>query len=203
MTSYPALHAGKNTFMLVVIFLRLLGSLVVEFTTFFSPQPQIHQSKDIQAARIQMTQGLLLVRFLNHLLVSKRTFQLTTCCKMSKTTVRKWIMVPQTWNFTLEATFLYQMLHQTKYYERIFILGLFWSLKFAFFFPVSSSVIIKMSLEMRLIQSGFSWGKTGVGSGENHILVIVVIISVGAFTTIVVVVGAFLCTRRTNNHQKK
>ncbi|XP_037550385.1 neogenin 1a [Nematolebias whitei] len=50
---------------------------------------------------------------------------------------------------------------------------------------------------------GTPLGKTGVGSGENHILVIVVIISVGAFTTIVVVVGAFLCTRRTTSHQKK
>uniref|UniRef100_A0A3Q3VVC7 Uncharacterized protein n=1 Tax=Mola mola TaxID=94237 RepID=A0A3Q3VVC7_MOLML len=38
---------------------------------------------------------------------------------------------------------------------------------------------------------------------ENHILVIVIIISVGAFTIIVVVVGAFLCTRRTTSHQKK
>ncbi|XP_024152170.1 neogenin 1a isoform X8 [Oryzias melastigma] len=43
----------------------------------------------------------------------------------------------------------------------------------------------------------------GVGSGENHILVIVIIVSVGAFTIIVVVVGAFLCTRRTTSHQKK
>ena len=41
------------------------------------------------------------------------------------------------------------------------------------------------------------------GSGDNHILVIVIIISVGAFTIIVVVVGAFLCTRRTTSHQKK
>uniref|UniRef100_A0A3B3BJN3 Neogenin 1b n=1 Tax=Oryzias melastigma TaxID=30732 RepID=A0A3B3BJN3_ORYME len=39
--------------------------------------------------------------------------------------------------------------------------------------------------------------------GENHILVIVIIVSVGAFTIIVVVVGAFLCTRRTTSHQKK
>jgi hypothetical protein len=47
-------------------------------------------------------------------------------------------------------------------------------------------------------------GKPGItGSGDNHILVIVVIISVGAFTIIVVVVGAFLCTRRTTSHQKK
>lgn len=48
-----------------------------------------------------------------------------------------------------------------------------------------------------------SWGNPGVGGNENHILVIVIIISVGAFTIIVVVVGAFLCTRRTTSHQKK
>lgn len=42
-----------------------------------------------------------------------------------------------------------------------------------------------------------------IKDGENHILVIVIIISVGAFTIIVVVVGAFLCTRRTTSHQKK
>ncbi|XP_074477892.1 neogenin 1a isoform X4 [Sebastes fasciatus] len=41
------------------------------------------------------------------------------------------------------------------------------------------------------------------GNSEGHILVIVIIISVGAFTIIVVVVGAFLCTRRTTSHQKK
>ncbi|XP_063737566.1 neogenin 1a [Eleginops maclovinus] len=47
-------------------------------------------------------------------------------------------------------------------------------------------------------------GKSGMGSNsEGHILVIVIIISVGAFTIIVVVVGAFLCTRRTTSHQKK
>ncbi|CAF99906.1 unnamed protein product, partial [Tetraodon nigroviridis] len=44
-------------------------------------------------------------------------------------------------------------------------------------------------------------GKTG--ASESHILVIVIIISVGAFTIILVVVGAFLCTRRTTSHQKK
>ncbi|KAG7482808.1 neogenin isoform X9 [Solea senegalensis] len=43
----------------------------------------------------------------------------------------------------------------------------------------------------------------GVGSSEIHTLVIIIIISVGAFTIIVVVVGAFLCTRRTTSHQKK
>ncbi|CAM4531941.1 unnamed protein product [Leuciscus chuanchicus] len=41
------------------------------------------------------------------------------------------------------------------------------------------------------------------GTGDNHILVIVIIVSVGAFTIIVVVVGAFLCTRRTTTQQKK
>ncbi|XP_056881282.1 neogenin 1a isoform X7 [Takifugu flavidus] len=47
-------------------------------------------------------------------------------------------------------------------------------------------------------------GKSGVGgTNESHILVIVIIISVGAFTIILVVVGAFLCTRRTTSHQKK
>lgn len=54
-----------------------------------------------------------------------------------------------------------------------------------------------------LIQSFSSLGKSGVGNSESHILVIVIIISVGAFTIIVVVVGAFLCTRRTTSHQKK
>ncbi|XP_053173165.1 neogenin 1a isoform X3 [Scomber japonicus] len=54
-----------------------------------------------------------------------------------------------------------------------------------------------------IIDPGSTVGKSGVGSGENHILVIVIIISVGAFTIIVVVVGAFLCTRRTTSHQKK
>lgn len=44
-------------------------------------------------------------------------------------------------------------------------------------------------------------GKTG--ASDSHILVIVIIISVGAFTIILVVVGAFLCTRRTTSHQKK
>ncbi|KAI4896760.1 hypothetical protein NFI96_003894 [Prochilodus magdalenae] len=47
-------------------------------------------------------------------------------------------------------------------------------------------------------------GKSGMaGAGDNHILVIVIIVSVGAFTIIVVVVGAFLCTRRTTSQQKK
>ncbi|XP_050970521.1 neogenin 1a isoform X3 [Labeo rohita] len=47
-------------------------------------------------------------------------------------------------------------------------------------------------------------GKTDMSStGDNHILVIVIIVSVGAFTIILVVVGAFLCTRRTTTQQKK
>uniref|UniRef100_A0A673CV45 Neogenin 1b n=1 Tax=Sphaeramia orbicularis TaxID=375764 RepID=A0A673CV45_9TELE len=50
--------------------------------------------------------------------------------------------------------------------------------------------------------NSFFLGNAGVPSNENHLLVIV-IISVGAFTIIVVVVGAFLCTRRTSSHQKK
>ncbi|KAM3877112.1 neogenin 1a [Diretmus argenteus] len=51
---------------------------------------------------------------------------------------------------------------------------------------------------------GSTVGKSGMtGTGDSHILVIVIIISVGAFTIIVVVVGAFLCTRRTTSHQKK
>ncbi|XP_057189438.1 neogenin 1a isoform X4 [Triplophysa rosa] len=41
------------------------------------------------------------------------------------------------------------------------------------------------------------------GTGDNHILVIVIIVSVGAFTIILVVVGAFLCTRRSSTQQKK
>lgn len=57
-------------------------------------------------------------------------------------------------------------------------------------------IVLKASL--------LSSGKSGVGgTSENHILVIVIIISVGAFTIILVVVGAFLCTRRTTSHQKK
>lgn len=56
---------------------------------------------------------------------------------------------------------------------------------------------------MYLVQSFSFAGKSGVGGSESHILVIVIIISVGAFIIIVVVVGAFLCTRRTTSHQKK
>lgn len=52
--------------------------------------------------------------------------------------------------------------------------------------------------------SGSNMDKPGItGSQENHILVIVVIVSVGVFTIIAVVVGAVLCTRRSNSHQKK
>ncbi|XP_016316626.1 neogenin [Sinocyclocheilus anshuiensis] len=51
---------------------------------------------------------------------------------------------------------------------------------------------------------GSNMDKPGItGSQENHILVIVVIVSVGVFTIIAVVVGAVLCTRRSNSHQKK
>ncbi|KAM9410156.1 neogenin 1a isoform 3-T3 [Pholidichthys leucotaenia] len=50
---------------------------------------------------------------------------------------------------------------------------------------------------------GTTVGKSGIGSGDNHIMVIVIIVSVGAFTIVVVVVGAYLCTRRTTSHQKK
>ncbi|XP_016418487.1 neogenin 1a [Sinocyclocheilus rhinocerous] len=54
-------------------------------------------------------------------------------------------------------------------------------------------------------EQGFgSVGKADMsGTGDNHILVIVIIVSVGAFTIILVVVGAFLCTRRTTTQQKK
>ncbi|XP_051503866.1 neogenin-like isoform X12 [Myxocyprinus asiaticus] len=49
-----------------------------------------------------------------------------------------------------------------------------------------------------------SVGKSDMsGTGDNHILVIVIIVSVGAFTIIAVVVGACLCTRRTTTQQKK
>ncbi|XP_043084413.1 neogenin isoform X2 [Puntigrus tetrazona] len=51
---------------------------------------------------------------------------------------------------------------------------------------------------------GSNMDKPGItGSQESHILVIVVIVSVGVFTIIAVVVGAVLCTRRSNSHQKK
>ncbi|KAK3558804.1 hypothetical protein QTP86_028759, partial [Hemibagrus guttatus] len=46
--------------------------------------------------------------------------------------------------------------------------------------------------------------KPGItGNQENHVLVIIIIVSVGAFTIISVVVGAVLCTRHSNSHQKK
>uniref|UniRef100_A0A3B3SLI3 Neogenin 1 n=1 Tax=Paramormyrops kingsleyae TaxID=1676925 RepID=A0A3B3SLI3_9TELE len=55
-----------------------------------------------------------------------------------------------------------------------------------------------------VILLSLSIGKPGLtGTGDNHILVIVIIVSVGAFTIILVVVGAFLCTRRTTSQQKK
>ncbi|XP_056595859.1 neogenin isoform X2 [Triplophysa dalaica] len=51
---------------------------------------------------------------------------------------------------------------------------------------------------------GSNIDKPGItGSHENHILVIVVIVSVGVFSIIAVVVGAVLCTRRSHSHQKK
>ncbi|XP_076847040.1 neogenin-like, partial [Brachyhypopomus gauderio] len=51
---------------------------------------------------------------------------------------------------------------------------------------------------------GSTLDKPGItGSQENHILVIVIIVSVGVFTIVAVVVGAVLCTRRSNSHQKK
>ncbi|XP_077447826.1 neogenin 1a isoform X12 [Stigmatopora argus] len=53
------------------------------------------------------------------------------------------------------------------------------------------------------LDPGSAVGKSGMGNSEIHTLVIVIIISVGAFTIILVVVGAFLCTRRTTSHQKK
>uniref|UniRef100_A0A8C1SSN4 Neogenin 1 n=1 Tax=Cyprinus carpio TaxID=7962 RepID=A0A8C1SSN4_CYPCA len=48
----------------------------------------------------------------------------------------------------------------------------------------------------------------GIGSNmgkqdDKRVLVIVVIVSVGAFTIIAVIAGAVLCTRRSNSHQKK
>ncbi|XP_036399492.1 neogenin-like [Megalops cyprinoides] len=47
-------------------------------------------------------------------------------------------------------------------------------------------------------------GKPGVtGTSDSHILIIVIIVSVGVFTIVVLVLGAFLCTRRTSSQQKK
>lgn len=69
--------------------------------------------------------------------------------------------------------------------------------------PLLVSLKNLLTHALSLIQSFSSRGKSGVGGSENHILVIIIIISVGAFTIIVVVVGAFLCTRRTTSHQKK
>ncbi|XP_053346645.1 neogenin isoform X2 [Clarias gariepinus] len=46
--------------------------------------------------------------------------------------------------------------------------------------------------------------KPGItGRQDNHMLVIIIIVSVGVFTIITVVVGAVLCTRHSNSHQKK
>uniref|UniRef100_A0A8C2KQH5 Neogenin 1 n=1 Tax=Cyprinus carpio TaxID=7962 RepID=A0A8C2KQH5_CYPCA len=64
--------------------------------------------------------------------------------------------------------------------------------------------LIKTSGDVTLSLSLSVSDKPGItGSQENHILVIVVIVSVGVFTIIAVVVGAVLCTRRSNSHQKK
>ncbi|KAJ8417141.1 hypothetical protein AAFF_G00283680 [Aldrovandia affinis] len=71
--------------------------------------------------------------------------------------------------------------------------------------PKASGVPVKSGSRPSSSDNGHSSpiGKNGMTGGtDNHILVIV-IISVGAFTIIVVVVGAFLCTRRTTSHQKK
>ncbi|XP_060796900.1 neogenin 1a isoform X4 [Neoarius graeffei] len=46
-------------------------------------------------------------------------------------------------------------------------------------------------------------GKSGMPGSENHILVIVIIVSVGGFIIIGLVVGAFLCSRRSASQQKK
>ncbi|XP_026094287.1 neogenin-like isoform X3 [Carassius auratus] len=51
---------------------------------------------------------------------------------------------------------------------------------------------------------GSNMDKAGIrGSQEKHVLVMVVIVSVGVFTIIAVIVGAVLCTRRSNSLQKK
>uniref|UniRef100_A0A8B9KZ80 Neogenin 1b n=1 Tax=Astyanax mexicanus TaxID=7994 RepID=A0A8B9KZ80_ASTMX len=66
--------------------------------------------------------------------------------------------------------------------------------------PLSDTVQFR-TLKGELTSTTLRPGITG--SQENHILVIVIIVSVGVFTIIAVVVGAFLCTRRSNSHQKK
>ncbi|GAA6078394.1 neogenin 1a isoform X1, partial [Tachysurus ichikawai] len=45
-------------------------------------------------------------------------------------------------------------------------------------------------------------GKSGMPGSENHILVIVIIVSVGGFIIIALVVGALLCSRRSTSQQK-
>ncbi|XP_076012449.1 neogenin 1a isoform X2 [Genypterus blacodes] len=68
----------------------------------------------------------------------------------------------------------------------------------------ASNLPVKPGMNQLQPDYGPAVGKPGMtGNGEGHTLVIVIIISVGAFTIIVVVVGAFLCTRRTTSHQKK
>uniref|UniRef100_A0A8C1ZBP9 Neogenin n=1 Tax=Cyprinus carpio TaxID=7962 RepID=A0A8C1ZBP9_CYPCA len=65
-------------------------------------------------------------------------------------------------------------------------------------------ILVKQGRPSAPDQGFGSVGKADMsGTGDNHILVIVIIVSVGAFTIILVVVGAFLCTRRTTTQQKK
>ncbi|XP_059372536.1 neogenin-like isoform X3 [Carassius carassius] len=70
--------------------------------------------------------------------------------------------------------------------------------------PKAPGILVKQGRPSAPEQGFGSVGKTDMsGTGDNHILVIVIIVSVGAFTIILVVVGAFLCTRRTTTQQKK
>ncbi|XP_016339456.1 neogenin-like isoform X2 [Sinocyclocheilus anshuiensis] len=72
--------------------------------------------------------------------------------------------------------------------------------------PKAPGILVKPGRPSAPEQGFGSVGKTDMsmsGTGDNHILVIVIIVSVGAFTIILVVVGAFLCTRRTTTQQKK
>uniref|UniRef100_A0A8C1H4D9 Neogenin n=1 Tax=Cyprinus carpio carpio TaxID=630221 RepID=A0A8C1H4D9_CYPCA len=70
--------------------------------------------------------------------------------------------------------------------------------------PKAPGILVKQGRPSAPDQGFGSVGKADMsGTGDNHILVIVIIVSVGAFTIILVVVGAFLCTRRTTTQQKK
>ncbi|TRY86402.1 hypothetical protein DNTS_025358, partial [Danionella cerebrum] len=70
--------------------------------------------------------------------------------------------------------------------------------------PKAPGISVKQGRPSEPEQGIGSGGKPDMsGTADNHILVIVIIVSVGAFTIIVVVVGAFLCTRRTTSQQKK